>query len=235
MTQESVTVCVFCGSSFGNNPIFEETAKKLGNAIADKKWGLVYGGGSTGLMGVIASSASRNGNGSHVHGIIPTALISRERTEEIKQESDTTNDESDSLNSKLKESINNHDGSTPIPNSLKYGKTTLVKDMHTRKKLMSQESQVFIALPGGFGTLEELMEIVTWKQLSIHNKQVILFNIDGFFDNFLKFLKDCINNEFISAKNGKIIEVATSVEEVIELVENYKPTEGTFNLKWDTT
>ncbi|KAI5959629.1 uncharacterized protein KGF55_005273 [Candida pseudojiufengensis] len=230
MTQEQISVCVFCGSSFGKDPKYEENARKLGETIGSKNWGLVYGGGSTGLMGAVANGCSSSGG--DVVGIIPKALISRERKDEI----DTSNDESDSLNAKLKESINNHDGSTPIPDSTKYGKTILVNDMHTRKKLMGQKTnRTFIALPGGFGTLEEILEIITWKQLSIHNKQVILFNIDGFYDNFLKFINDCVSNQFISPQNGKIIEVATTVEEVIELVENYTPTKGTFNLNWDTT
>ncbi|CAI5758443.1 unnamed protein product [Candida verbasci] len=225
MTSETIpkiTICVFCGSSFGNQESFSDQATKLGELLASKQWGLVYGGGSTGLMGAVARGCATN-NG-YVHGIIPEALISRERTVE-----------NSNFNDKLKESIDNHDGSTPIPDSKEYGKTTLVKDMHTRKKLMGQEANAFVALPGGYGTLEELMEVVTWHQLNIHNKPIVIFNINGFYDNFLKFIKDSINSEFVSRKNGEIIKIANSVEEVFEAIENYKIPEGRFNLKWEQT
>ncbi|KAK6455739.1 uncharacterized protein RJT20DRAFT_49731 [Scheffersomyces xylosifermentans] len=215
------TVCVFCGSSFGKKAIYAESASELGKALANRNWGLVYGGGSTGIMGAVARACATTGG--YVHGIIPEALIMRER-------SDT-----ETLNAKLKESIDNHDGSTPIPDSKEYGKTTLVKDMHTRKRLMGEEADAFIALPGGYGTLEELMEVVTWHQLNIHNKPIVVFNIDGFYDNFLKFISDSISNEFVSVNNGDIIRVATSVEEVLQAIEEYKIPEGRFNLKWETT
>jgi len=215
------TVCVFCGSSFGSKAVYAELASELGKALANRNWGLVYGGGSTGIMGAVARACATTGG--YVHGIIPEALISRER-------SDT-----DTMNAKLKESIDNHDGSTPIPDSKEYGKTTLVKDMHTRKRLMGEESDAFIALPGGYGTLEELMEVVTWHQLNIHNKPIVVFNIDGFYDNFLKFISDSISNEFVSVNNGDIIKVATTVEEVLQAIDEYKISEGRFNLKWETT
>lgn len=220
-TKPERTICVFCGSSFGNKPTFADNASNLGKALAAKNWGLVYGGGSTGLMGAVAEGCATSGG--YVHGIIPEALISRERT----------NESSEELNDKLKSSIDNHDGSTPIPDSEKYGHTTLVKDMHTRKSLMGKEADAFVALPGGYGTLEELMEMVTWFQLNIHNKPIVVFNIDGFYDNFLKFIQDAIDSQFVSTKNGEIMKVATTVDEVLEAIENYKIPEGRFNLKWD--
>ncbi|EGW31375.1 uncharacterized protein SPAPADRAFT_61945 [Spathaspora passalidarum NRRL Y-27907] len=215
MSTPTTKLCVFCGSSSGSDPSFVNQAKKLGNALADKQWGLVYGGGSTGLMGAVANGcASKRG---YVHGIIPEALISRERTE-VKPE---------------EHNIDNHNGLTPIPDSKEYGHTTLVKDMHTRKRLMGQEADAFVALPGGYGTLEELMEVVTWQQLSIHDKPIVIFNINGFFDSFLKFIQASIDSQFVSVKNGEIIKVANTVEEVIKAVEEYKLPEGRFNLKWD--
>lgn len=214
-------LCVFCGSSFGNKESYAEEAFRLGNLLAQKNWGLVYGGGSTGLMGAVARGCATNGG--YVHGIIPDALISRERT---------TDDE---INQKLKAGIDHHNGSTPIPDSSAYGKTTLVKDMHTRKKMMGQEADGFVALPGGYGTMEELMEVVTWHQLNIHSKPIVIYNMDGFYDNFLQFIKDAIDSEFVSAKNGQIIKVASTAEEVIRAIEDYEVPEGRFDLKWDTT
>lgn len=241
MTQELKTVCVFCGSSFGNKPQFADEAAKLGNELARRSWGLVYGGGSTGLMGAVARGCATNGG--YVHGIIPEALISRERVEEgaspLKDgkcaNGKVAAAKEEEFNAKLKESIDNHDGSTPIPDSKEYGKTTLVKDMHTRKRLMGEEASAFIALPGGYGTLEELMEVVTWQQLNIHNKPIVIFNMDGFYDNFLKFIQDSIQSEFVSVKNGQIIKVANTVDEVLDAIENYKVPEGRFNLNWSST
>ncbi|KAG7666269.1 uncharacterized protein J8A68_000200 [[Candida] subhashii] len=223
----TTTVCVFCGSSFGNKPNFIVQATALGQTLAQKNWGLVYGGGTTGLMGAVAKACTTSGG--YVHGIIPEALITRERT-------DTNGGatSADSINEKLKQSIDNHTGVTPIPDSTEYGKTTLVKDMHTRKKLMGQEADAFVAMPGGYGTLEELMEVVTWHQLNIHDKPIVIFNIDGFFDNFLQFLQDSIKSEFISVKNGEIIKVADTPEGVITAIEEYVAPEGRFNLKWDS-
>ncbi|KAF3988204.1 hypothetical protein FT663_03518 [Candidozyma haemuli var. vulneris] len=215
------TICVFCGSSFGKNASFAESAAKLGELLASRNWGLVYGGGSTGLMGAVARASATNGG--YVHGIIPEALISRERTSD------------NEFNDKLKEGINNHDGSTPLPDSDLYGKTTLVKDMHTRKRLMGEESDAFVALPGGYGTLEELMEVVTWHQLNIHSKPIIIYNLNGFYDSFLKFIEEAIQAEFVSPKNGEIIKVAQTAEEVLEAIDHYEVPDGRFNLKWETT
>lgn len=221
MTQSPIKkLCVFCGSSFGNKESYAKESFELGNLLAKKDWGLVYGGGSTGLMGAVARGCATNGG--YVHGIIPEALISRERTD-------------DEVNEKLKAGIDHHDGSTPIPDSSIYGKTTLVKDMHTRKRMMAQEADAFVALPGGYGTVEELMEMVTWHQLNIHSKPIVIYNMDGFYDNFLSFISDAILSEFVSLKNGSIIKVATTAQGVIDAVENYKVPEGRFNLKWDTT
>ena len=222
MTQKSIKVCVLCGSSFGNKPVYAEEASKFGKALADKKWGLVYGGGSTGLMGAVASGCATHGG--YVHGIIPEALISRERTVD-----------EEAFNAKLKSSIDNHDGSTPIPDSKQYGKTTLVKDMHTRKRLMAQEADAFVALPGGIGLIDELAEITTWCQLNIHGKPIVVYNVDGYYDNFFKMIQGFVDCGFLSEKNGQIIKVANSVEEVLEIIENYEIPEGRFNLKWETT
>lgn len=215
------TVCVFCGSSFGNDPSFAQNASKLGQLLAQKNWGLVYGGGSTGLMGAVARGCATNGG--YVHGVIPEALISRERTTD------------DKFNEKLKQGIDHHDGSTPIPDSKEYGKTTLVKDMHTRKRLMGQEADAFVALPGGYGTMEELMEMVTWHQLNIHNKPIVVYNLNGFYDDFLVWVKSAIALEFVSEKNGDIIKVATTAEEVLTAIEEYQVPEGRFQLNWETT
>lgn len=203
-------ICVFCGSYFGNKQIYADGSRELGETLAARNWGLVYGGGSTGLMGTLARGCATNGG--YVHGIIPEALMARERVEE--------------------------DGSTimgPLPDSKEYGRTTLVKDMHTRKRMMAEESLAFVALPGGYGTLEELMEMVTWAQLNIHNKPIVIFNIDGFYDGFMTFVQKAIDAEFVNPEAAKIIRVATTAQEVLQSIEDYVVPENAPNFKWDTT
>jgi uncharacterized protein (TIGR00730 family) len=115
---------------------------------------LVYGGGTVGLMGELARTLVSLSGPSAVHGIIPAALVSMERQGKAPDES-------------------------------LYGRTTVVPDMHTRKRMMAQEvvnggpGGGFVALPGGYGTLEELMEAVTWNQLGIHSRGVCIFNVEG--------------------------------------------------------
>ncbi|VEU19603.1 DEKNAAC100322 [Brettanomyces naardenensis] len=221
MTGQETTkrICVFCGSSFGRGANFAEKATELGVILAKNDYGLVYGGGTTGLMGCVAKAVASNG--SYVHGIIPDALVSKERK---------NLDEIEKMNHDLKESVSNHKGATPLNDS--YGKTTIVPDMHTRKRMMAQEADGFVAMPGGFGTLEEVMEITTWSQLGIHAKPIVLFNIDHYYDEFILFLENCVKRGFISPENGNIIAVATTPEEVIERLKTYKVPEGRFNLTW---
>jgi uncharacterized protein (TIGR00730 family) len=218
MTSDKI-ICVFCGSSFGYDAQFAEHASLLGKALASKNWGLVYGGGTTGLMGAVAKGCSDSSG--YVHGIIPDALVSKERSDDV-----------DAFNEKLKASVDNHKGLTPI--SHEYGKTTIVPDMHTRKRMMGLEADAFIALPGGYGTLEEVMEVITWSQLGIHNKPIIFYNVNGFYDGLLKFIKSSIKSGFISEKNGEIIRVGTNVQEVLEQIENYEVPEGRYNLQWES-
>lgn len=170
-------------------------------------------------MGAVAKGCSDSKG--YVHGIIPDALVAKERSDDV-----------DAFNERLKKSVDNHQGVTPI--SHEYGKTTVVPDMHTRKRMMGVEAHAFIALPGGYGTLEEVMEVITWSQLGIHNKPVIFYNMGGFYDGLLEFIRTAIKSGFISEKNGEIIKVGTTVEEVLELIENYEVPEGRYNLQWET-
>ncbi|SCV00353.1 LANO_0F06414g1_1 [Lachancea nothofagi CBS 11611] len=220
-------VCVYCGSSFGKDPQFSEEARKLGKLLHAMEWKLVYGGGTTGLMGEIAKATMGPEADGSVHGIIPNALVSRERTEDSPADKVSVS----SFNDEIKKSVENHNGLTPL--SREYGVTTIVPDMHTRKRMMATESDAFVAMPGGYGTLEEIMECITWSQLGIHKKPVVLFNTDGFFDGLLQFIQHAIKSGFISEKNGKIIQVATTAEEVIEKIQKYQVPEGRFTLNWD--
>src|SRR6201996_3032529 len=153
------TVCVYCGSGPGTNPHFIEAAKSLGKIFAENGIRLVYGGGSLGLMGAVATSVLDHGG--MVTGIIPDFLTSRENALARVQE------------------------------------LVVTPDMHERKRLMFERSDAFVALPGGIGTLEELVEQLTWQQLGRHAKPILLANIDGFWEPFFALLSHMRSTAFI--------------------------------------
>lgn len=171
------TVCVYCGSGPGTNPRFTEGAKAFGKALAENNVRLVYGGGSLGLMGAVATSVLDHGG--TVTGIIPEFLRKRENALTRVQEMIVT------------------------------------PDMHERKRLMFERSDAFVALPGGVGTLEELVEQLTWKQLGRHAKPVLLANIDNFWEPLFSLLSHMRQTEFIRAGLSVDILKADRVDEIL--------------------
>ena len=172
-----INFCVFCGSGEGKNPKYAKAAKKLGAKMAEADIGLVYGGGSLGLMGIIAKSVLKN-NG-YVTGIIPEFLGSREM---------------------MLRDVNN---------------LIVTEDMHERKGLMFKHSDAFIALPGGIGTLEELVEQLTWSQLGQHKKPIYLADIDNFWDPLLKLVAHMREEKFIRAGLELNYKVHRSVDRMV--------------------
>ena len=171
------TVCVYCGSGPGTNPRFMESAKALGKALAEGGIRLVYGGGSVGMMGAVATSVLDHGG--MVTGIIPGFLTAKE-------------------------------------NALKRVQEMIVTpDMHERKRLMFEHSDAFVALPGGIGTLEELVEQLTWQQLGRHSKPVLLANIDGFWEPLLALLTHMRATQFIRPTLSIDILKAERVEDIL--------------------
>jgi uncharacterized protein (TIGR00730 family) len=171
------TVCVYCGSGPGTNPRFIEAAIALGKILAENGIRLVYGGGSIGLMGAIATSVLDHGG--TVTGIIPDFLTTRE-------------------------------------NALKRVQEMIVTpDMHERKRLMFERSDAFVALPGGIGTLEELVEQLTWQQLGRHSKPILLANIDSFWEPLLALLAHMRATEFIRPSLAVDILKAERVEDIL--------------------
>src|SRR6201998_2718008 len=171
------TVCVYCGSGPGNDPRFVEAAIAFGKALAENGIRLVYGGGSIGLMGAVATSVlDHRGT---VTGILPDFLTIRE-------------------------------------NALKRVQEMIVTpDMHERKRLMFERSDAFVALPGGIGTLEELVEQLTWKQLGRHAKPVLLANIDGFWEPLLDLIAHMRATQFIRTGQSVDILKAERVEDIL--------------------
>src|SRR5438093_4267667 len=153
-------ICVYSGSSFGASAEYARAAATFGTACARRGFGIVYGGGSVGLMGALADSALAAGG--EVTGVIPRAMIAEERAHRRLTEL--------------------------IP----------VDSMHERKLRMAQLADFFAALPGGIGTLEEIMEVFTWLQLGLHLKPVGLLNVGGFYDPLLRFLDHVRDERFLT-------------------------------------
>ncbi len=152
-------ICVYCGSGNGRDPAYVDAARTLGRTMAEAGLGLVYGGGSLGLMGETARAVL--GNGGHVTGIIPQFLSEKEQMLRDVQELIVTD------------------------------------DMHQRKRLMFERADAFVALPGGIGTLEELIEQLTWSQLGRHTKPIVVANINGFWQPLLALLGHMRDEAFI--------------------------------------
>jgi uncharacterized protein (TIGR00730 family) len=90
--------------------------------------------------------------------------------------------------------------------------------MHTRKALMGERSDAFIALPGGYGTFEELFEVLAWQTLKLHSKPILLLNINGFYDKMLEFLEHCVNEGMLTQRKLEILLVANSVDEAMRML-----------------
>ncbi len=155
-------VCVFCGSRSGVLPEFGRVAAEFGEILVRQGHTLVYGGGSTGIMGILADAVLRH-NG-RIIGVIPRHLARPGLM---------------------------HDRVTDM---------RITVDMHERKALMHQLADVYVALPGGFGTLEELFEAVTWAQLDLHNRPVALLNTAGLFDGLIQMLEQMTQQGFLSPR-----------------------------------
>jgi uncharacterized protein (TIGR00730 family) len=178
-------ICVFCGSSVGGRPAYHQAAQRLGELLAERGVGLVFGGGCIGLMGAVADAALAKGG--EVIGVIPESLVRREI---------------------------GHRGVT---------KLHVVETMHQRKALMADLSDAFIALPGGYGTLEEFCEAVTWSQLGIQQKPCGLLNIEGYWDGLLALLDHAVDEQFVRPENSQLVLVARRPELMLERLQEWTP------------
>lgn len=161
------SICVYCGSSPGNSPIYLEAGRTLGKAIATAGLTLVYGGGLKGIMGAVANGTIEAGG--NVTGIIPRFLIRKEAGDEAGLDH-------------LDEVI-------------------LTEDMHERKHAMFERSDAFVALPGGIGTVEEIVEIMTWAQLGRHEKPMVFGNVAGFWNPMLALIDHMKAEGFIHSQH----------------------------------
>ena len=174
------SVCVFCGSSMGNKPVFEETARELGKALAAEGVRLVYGGGGVGLMG--ASARAANAAGGKVLGVMPDFLRAKERL-------------------------------------LDEVETVVVETMHERKAMMYDASEAFVVLPGGIGTLEEAIELMSWRRLNLHLKPIWFVNTEGFWDALIALFR---NNVSTGMTPDWFLDTFYVVDDVPSLMESMK-------------
>jgi uncharacterized protein (TIGR00730 family) len=172
-------ICVYCGSGPGADPAFVLAARAFGTILAKNRIGLVYGGGSVGLMGELANAVYEHGG--EVIGIIPTFLENRERANP-------------------------------------RGRLIVTRDMHERKQLMFEEADAFVALPGGVGTLEEVVEQMTWAQLGRHKKPILLANIKQFWEPLCALLTHMEELHFIRPGLAVNYLVAERVEDIVPML-----------------
>jgi uncharacterized protein (TIGR00730 family) len=185
-------ITVFCGSSKGNDPIYAETAALLGKTLAESGYGLVYGGGKVGLMGIVANAVMQHGG--KVIGIIPHFLNAAE--------------------------------------GIAYDEITevrVVDTMHERKLLMHQLSSGVIALPGGYGTMDELFEILCWAQLGLHSQPVGLLNVADYYTPLLTMVETMNRTQFLSDHNKNLLLSDTEPAALLAKMQDFKPSDAT---KW---
>lgn len=178
-------ICVFSGSNTGKRQEYQQAARDLGQELIARGLGLVYGGASVGLMGVIADTVLAGGG--EVIGVIPRALFRREVA---------------------------HEHLTALHE---------VDSMHERKALMADLSDGFIALPGGFGTFDELFEITTWAQLGLHTKPIGLLNVAGYFTPLLTMVDHAVTEGFIPPDHAHILLNSASPADLLDSFAAYAP------------
>ena len=179
------TICVFCSSSNAVDEVYFEAARELGKAIAQRGWGLVYGGSDVGLMGAVARAV-------HLHrgtvvGVIPQTIHARGIAYETADE------------------------------------LLVTRDLRERKAEMERRADAFIAMPGGFGTLEEIVEVLTLKQLQLHLKPIIFLNINGFYDPLVTLFEHYYEQRFAKADSRHLYYVASDAVDAAQYIETYQP------------
>lgn len=172
------SVCVYCGSRAGNQREFAAAAIEVGTWIGRSNGQLVYGGGSSGLMGMLANATLAAGG--RVTGVIPKALVEKEWA---------------------------HEGCTALH---------VVETMHDRKRIMAGHADAFLALPGGIGTLEELFEVWTWRQLGYHDKPIGLLNTNGYYDSLIAFLNSAVKDGFMHPWLMDLVRIDSHAEPLLK-------------------
>ncbi|MCW3001144.1 MAG: family Rossman fold protein [Conexibacter sp.] len=177
-------VCVYAGSAPGASDAYAEATRALATGIVARGAGVIYGGGSLGLMGVLADAALEAGG--QVTGVIPRFLDDREV---------------------------GHHGVTDL---------RVVETMHERKMLMADLADAFVVLPGGIGTLEELVEMLSWSQLGLHRKPMGLLDTDGFWQPLTALLDHMTSQRFVALDHRKLLLSAPTPEELLDAMDAWE-------------
>ena len=172
------SICVFCGSNAGAGESYAAATRALARAIAARGLRLVFGGGSIGLMGVLAGAALEAGG--QVIGVTPRRLVEKEL-----------------VRGDLSE-------------------LHVVETMMERKALMAELSDAFVALPGGFGTLDELFEMLTWMQLGYQRKACALLDVDGYYGRLAAFLDHAVAQRFVTPAHRAMLIVEQEPQAVLD-------------------
>ncbi|KAJ5180306.1 hypothetical protein N7492_003516 [Penicillium capsulatum] len=226
-------VCVFCGSTPGKDPVHLEAARVLAREFHKHNIQLVYGGGTTGLMGEVARTLVSLSGPQAVQGVIPRALIKVSKKNGHDGDGAGVSGGGKTAERVISDSVDENG----IPES-EYGVTTIVEDMHTRKRLMATKvleggpGSGFVSLAGGFGTIEEVMEMTTWNQLGIHRVGVVLLNINGYWDGLLAWVRNAVKEGFISPENGSILAEASDPTQVWPRLLEYQVSSDRMKLNW---
>ena len=178
-------ICIFCGSSMGHNPLYREKAAKLAEAMADRQCELLYGGGSVGLMKILADVMLQRQ--CKVIGTITEQLMDME--------------------------VGYKD----------INELIIVDSMAERKKILEDMADGFIAMPGGYGTMDELFEAAVLVQLRVYDKPVAIYNINGYYDKLLDFLKHAVNEGFIQRPHLENLIVSDDPKVLLDKMEQFQP------------
>ncbi len=173
------TVCIFCASSPRIPKIYDEASRELARGLVENDCGIVYGGGSVGLMGAVADEALAMGG--RVTGVIPRFMVDVEWQ---------------------------HKGVSDM---------RMVETMSERKRMMLELSDAVVVLPGSTGTLDEMFEVLSNKKLGLHGKPIVLYNINGFYDNLVAQLKRMVEEGFMTQRHLDCLAVANDSNEVVRL------------------
>ncbi len=171
------SVCIFCGSQYGADPVYRRVAAQLGEMLGAAGVRVIYGGGHVGLMGAVADAAMAAGG--EVIGLIPSRLLEREVGHRAITELITT------------------------------------PDMFERKRQMIDRADAFVILPGGLGTLDELLDVVTLRQLGYHDKPIILVNLGGYWDPFIALVDQIVAHKFALPGARTLYRMVDTVEQVL--------------------
>ncbi|WP_443938940.1 TIGR00730 family Rossman fold protein [Pedobacter sp. MW01-1-1] len=180
------SLCVYCGANFNGDEVLRDAIQQLAKTFVNQNIRLVYGGGSVGVMGLLANDVLAIGG--LVTGIIPKFLMDKEV---------------------------GHKGLTEL---------IVTENMHQRKQAMADLSDGFVILPGGFGTLEEFFEVLTWLQLGLHNKPIGVLNVNGFYDSLFQQMDVMVQNRFLKQTNRDLVYNESNAEILIQKMGNFSAT-----------